>query len=133
MQSTWKRLKESFNELDEIYIGKVEYIDYCDEPVREEDPRFPFFYKRKSFEYERELRPAIQSIPMPFAQRGIDKTGQEIGDGKYVPVDLDILIEKIFVSPKAPKWFRELVESMVARYNMSKEVSQSSLSSDPIY
>ena len=135
VQSTLKRLRESFNNRtrDEIYIGKVEYIDYCDEPVREEDPRFPFFYKRKSFEYERELRAAIQSLPMPFTQCEINKTGQEIGDGKYVPVDLDILTKKIFVSPKAPKWFTELVKSVVARYNVRKEVSQSSLSSDPIY
>lgn len=133
VQSTWKRLKESFNEPDEIVIGKVEYIDYCDEPVREYDPRFPFFYKRKSFEYERELRPVTQSLSVAFNQDEIDKTEQEIGDGKYVSVDLDILIEKIFVSPKAPKWFTELVKSVLARYNVSKEVSQSSLSSDPIY
>ena len=133
VQSTWKRLRESFNERDEIYIGKVKYTDYRDEVVREEHPIFPFFHKRKSFEYERELRAAIQRVPMPFAQREIDKTGQEIGDGKYVSVDLDVLIKKIFVSPKAPKWFRELVRSVVGRYNVSKEVSQSSLSSDPIY
>ncbi len=133
VQSTIKRLRGSFNKQDEIPIGKVKYRDYGVEVVPEYHPIFAFFYKRKSFEYERELRAAIQSIPGPFVQPEIDKTEQEIGDGEYVSIDLDILIEKIFVSPKAPKWFRELVESMVARYNVSKEISQSSLSSDPIY
>lgn len=132
VQSTIKRLKEILNKVDEIVIGKVEYINYCDEPVRVEHPIFPFFDKRKSFEYERELRAVIQSLSVAF-QDEIDKTEQEIGDGKYVSVNLDVLIEKIFVSPKAPKWFAELVKSVVARYNVSKEVSQSSLSSDPIY
>jgi len=133
VQSTWKRLKESFNKQDEIVIGKVEYRDYRVEVVPEYHPIFAFFSKRKSFEYERELRAAIQSLSVAFNQREIDKTGQEIGDGKYVPVDLGILIKKIFVSPKAPKWFTKLVKSVVAKYNVSKEVSQSSLSSDPIY
>lgn len=114
VQSTWKRLKESFNKQDEIVIGKVEYRDYRVEVVPEYHPIFAFFSKRKSFEYERELRAAIQSLSVAFNQGEIDKTGQEIGDGKYVSVDLDILIEKIFVSPKAPKWFTELVKSVVA-------------------
>lgn len=135
IQSTCKRLRESFNNLigNEIHIGKVKYTDYRAELVREGHPLFPFFHKRKSFEYERELRAVIQNFPMPPYQPEFDKIARQIGDGKYVSVDLDVLIEKIFVSPKAPEWFRELVKSMVARYNVKKEVSQSSLSNDPIY
>ena len=53
--------------------------------------------------------------------------------GKYIPVDLDVLMEKIYISPTAPKWFNELVKSVVEKYNLEKDVLQSSLSDDPVY
>jgi len=44
----------------------------------------------------------------------------EITNEIYVPVSLDILIEKIFVSPKAPKWFLDLVRSILIKYGLDK-------------
>ncbi|HIH94953.1 TPA: hypothetical protein HA338_13355 [Methanosarcina acetivorans] len=57
----------------------------------------------------------------------------EITNGIYVPVSLDILIEKIFVSPKAPKWFLDLVRSISIKYGLDKEVIQSDLYNGPLY
>ncbi len=41
--------------------------------------------------------------------------------------ELDILIENIYVSPSAEKWFKEVVESLVSRYGLSKNVIKSDL------
>lgn len=133
IQSTFKRLTESFYNYAEhdVYIGKVNYIDYETEWLPEGNAFYPFLHKRKSFEHERELRAIIQKVPTKDDK--IDLT-QEIFDiGAYITVDLDILIEKIFVSPPTPKWFNEVVKSIVDKYNLKKEVIQSSLAEGPVY
>jgi len=133
IQSTFKRLKESFHnyEEDDVYIGKVKYIDYQTEWLPEGCSFYPFLHKRKSFEHERELRAIIQKFPSKDGK--LDLT-QEIFDvGAYITVDLDILIEKIFISPTAPTWFNDLVKSIVNKYNLGKEVIQSSLAEEPVY
>ncbi len=53
--------------------------------------------------------------------------------GSYIPVDLDILICKIFVSPTAPEWFFDLTKSVAKKYGINKETLQSSLADDPVY
>lgn len=133
IQSTFKRLTESFNDYleDEVYVGKVRYIDYETEWLPEGNVLHPFLHKRKSFEHEHELRAIIQKLPI--GDKGIDLTRESFDLGMYIPVNLDILIEKIFVSPTAPKWFTDLITSIVDKYNLKKEVIQSSLANDPVY
>ena len=46
---------------------------------------------------------------------------------KYVNTELEILIENIYVSPAAEKWFKEVVESLVSKYCLSKNVIESNL------
>lgn len=127
IQSTFKRLRESFNNyLEDVYVGEVKYIDYETELMPEGNTFYLFLHKRKSFKYEHELRAIIQKIPT--------KDGRElINLGAYISVDVNTLIERIFASPTAPKWFNELVESIVNKYNLKKEVVQSSLVEDPVY
>lgn len=64
IQSTFKRLVESFNDyLKDVYIGKVKYIDYKTDLIPEGNLFFPYLHKRKSFEYEHELRAIIGELP----------------------------------------------------------------------
>ena len=141
IQSTFKRLAESFHTYEEkdVYIGKVKYIDYETEWLPEGNFFYPFLHKRKSFEHERELRAIIWELPLKEKMPGddaapIDWTMKifDIG-GAYIPVDLDMLIERIFISPTAKEWFNELVQSIMNKYNVEKEVIQSSLSDGPVY
>ena len=48
-----------------------------------------------------------------------------------VPVDLDILIVQVSVSPGRPEWFRDLVASVMKVYGVDKEVVASSLDDRP--
>ena len=61
IQSTYQRLMESlasYNDF-EVYVGKIKYIDYEKEAIPMGNLISPFMYKRKSFEYEDELRALI--------------------------------------------------------------------------
>ena len=81
-------------------------------------------YKRLSFEHEKEIR-AIISV----SRRKIDQNLK----GNYIPVDFKILIENIYVSPKAKDWFRDLVEETAKRYNVEVNVLKSKLNEAPAY
>ena len=53
--------------------------------------------------------------------------------GIHVKTDLNILIDKIVVSPNVPDWFIDLVISIVKKYELNKKVEQSELSKEPPY
>lgn len=133
-QSTFKRLKECLSEGPEtaVYVGKVKYIDYNTEWLPEGNTMYPFVHKRKSFEHEREVRAVVQMLPMREGP-AIDWSREAFGDGLYVPVNLNTLIEKVYVSPSSADWFLNLVKSVVERYGLNKEVVRSSLAEGPVY
>jgi hypothetical protein len=136
IQSTFKRLMDCFknNNDDDIYIGKVRYIDYNKENIKEGNIFNPFLYKRKSFEHERELRAV--TMKSDYKEQTIENPILHIDPGwigNYVKVDLNVLIEKIIVSPTAPEWFAGLVGSIMKKYGFNKKIVQSNLSKDPIY
>ena len=92
---------------------------------------WPFVHKRKSFEHERELRALIQDLPK--TDKGI-QTGlpnQELCC--EVSIDLNELIEAVYVSPESPKWFLELVKNVTQKYDFNFEVRQSLLAKAPVY
>ncbi len=133
IQSTYKKLCKSLKAHadDEIYIGKVKYIDYESDIIPYGNSLAPFLYKRKSFEYEQELRALIGKSPQ--TKGGLDWSRELFEFGQYVSVDLEILLDKIFVSPTAPQWFYELVVSMTDKYDIDVEVKQSSLAEPEFY
>lgn len=134
IQSTFENLKQAFcNESHSIYIGKVNYIDYNTELIDMSNGFTPYLYKRKSFEYERELRAVISQFPsMQEGDSLFDLDIKKFSDGINVPIDLFTLIEKIYISPIADEWFKELVIQIVKRYNLRKEVIQSELAQWPL-
>jgi len=132
IQSTFKKLTDSFDTPERIFAGKVEYIDYEKDWLPEGNVFFPFVHKRKSFEYEHELRAFVDeslSGPEPF-----NSQLESSNVGKYIPVKLDILIEKIYISPTAPQWFSELLLLLADRFDISKEkIVFSKLSERPVF
>jgi len=136
IQSTFKRLKDSFilHKEDEILIGKVKYIDYKNNTIPKGNIFNPFLYKRKAFEHEKELRAVIMKFAPP--EEIIGKHILYVDPkwfGIYVKTDLDVLIDKIVVSPNVPDWFIDLVESIVKKYKLNKKLEPSELSKDPPY
>ena len=122
IQSTIGRLKQALAPEKKYLqnIGAVNYIDYKKEYIPFDDTFFPFLFKRKSFQYEREVR--IIS----------DTSGNRvsINDGLKVDVNIDQLIEKIYIHPKSENWYKNLVIELVQRLGFDFKIEKSDLESD---
>jgi hypothetical protein len=132
IQSTFPRLRDSFNTTNEgINIGMVNYIDYETQWMPESNMFYPFVHKRLSFEHEHEIRAVFQHLPVNG--ESIDWSQNLHDYGTNIVIDINTLIERIYVSPLAPSWFYELVQAVVLRYGLSKEVIYSDLNSNPVF
>jgi len=123
IQSTYRKLRDSFE--PRVVVGLVQYIDYDKTVIQENNIYNYFMFKRKSFAHEQELR-AIFDLPKEAEeemQRG----------GTWLKVDLDRLIEKVYVAPTSLTWFKELVVQVMNRYGLQKAVMQSGLDREPLY
>lgn len=122
IQSTIGRLKEALQKEKHTqqYIGEVNYIDYKKELIPFDDAFFPFLFKRKSFQYENEIRVIS------------DVTSQNliINDGLKINVDIDKMIEKIYIHPKSENWYKKLVIEVVSKIGFDFDIEKSDLESD---
>jgi hypothetical protein len=140
VQSSYQNLVNSIADCAEfpIHIGQVSYIDYETESIPMGQVMFPMMHKRKSFEHERELRaliwtPEVEGKKNPEGAADPRKSAYFGRSGLYVKTNLDELVTKVFVAPTAPKWFVEVVESLMARYGLKKDVVHSELAASPLW
>jgi hypothetical protein len=122
IRSTVGRLQKALGPENqyEQYIGEVNYIDYKKEYIPFDDAFFPFLFKRKSFQYEREIR-----IITDVTQYGVS-----INDGLKISVDIRQLIDKIYIHPKSENWYKRLVIELLKRLDFDFEIEKSDLESD---
>ena len=154
IKTTMENLKKSLsNELD-VFIGQVKYsssetyeikyvFDYVSENLSDEKPiYFPYFYKRKAFEYEHEVRLIIDTRPLVS-----DYFDKHVGDisietllqtgfpeiweiGIPFKVDVQMLIGEtgeVIISPYTEDWVTEAVGSLVRQYGFDFKVNRSTL------
>lgn len=98
IETTIDKLKESLTFHREIMYDEVRYQDFNDEIIAKGHKYYGGFIKRKAFEYEKEFRAMVL----------LDE--QDFGKGCFVNVDLDILVEKIHISPSMPKYFLDSIK-----------------------
>lgn len=131
IQSTYAKLKKAIIDDETVFIGKVNYIDYEKEYIDARNILSSFVHKRKSFEHEKEIRALV--IKWPFGENELDFSQETITNGISIKVDLENLIEKIYIAPSAPHWFAELVEGVIKRYDYKFEIVQSNLNGTPLF
>ena len=140
IQSTYRRLSDSFNNYDEndVFIGVINYIDHEKKVLPLNNAYEPFVHKNISFEPEKELRVMLSKITRKelakLPQNSVLKLGKPDFlefpvNGVEAQIDLETLIEKVVVSPKTGKWFEEVVVSITKKYGLDKPVIPSLLSS----
>ena len=120
IQSTIGKMIQSFQNTEEsVHIGMVEYIDYEKDEMPWDNVFSLAMFKRKSFAHEKELRAIIM----------------EGGNGKsrYLKMELNNLIEKIYIAPSSPIWICNLIKKVIIKYGLNKEVVNSSLDQTPLY
>lgn len=122
IQSTVGRLQKAldFDKNYKQYIGEVNYIDYKKEYIPFDNTFFPFLFKRKSFQYEREIRIISDVSDLDI----------EIDNGLKIDIDICQLIEKIYIHPKSENWYKRLVMDVVTRLGFDFQIEKSDLESD---
>ena len=77
-------------------------------------------FKRKSFQYEREIR-IISDVT---------SNNLTIDNGLKIDVDINELIEKIYIHPKSENWYKNLVIELVKRLDFNFTIEKSDLESE---
>lgn len=119
IQTTYDRLYRAIGRENMPVIGEVNYIDYSKGTVYMQDVQW---YKRKSFEHEKEVR---------IIQHRHNATPSCLGIS--VPVDLSVLIENVYVSPMAQSWFEDIANDILNKYGINKKVIPSQLNREVFY
>lgn len=134
----------------EIYLSKIEYVDYRDEILEDRmeqgiitDTLTPFLYKRKSFSHENEFRAIIHDPPWvdsesniltPEDIRELDREELAYEPGKTVNVDIQTLIGSIKISAEAEPWISDLVKSVCETHGLNSDlVEESAMGDSPSY
>lgn len=123
IQSDVGRLKRCFHaeRRRQIQLGQVEYVEDPEGEVTDKaDLTKALLTKRSVFDYEREIRAFM--FDWPPVETAADFDGLDIPAGFPVSVDLNILIECVYVSPNQTGWFKSLIESTLARYGYGKKL-----------
>lgn len=131
VQSTYAKLKNSFVDEESVYLGKVNYLDYDIETMNADNMFRPFVHKRMSFAHEQEVRALV--IKLPPVEAAFNTSFETIKHGLSININIEILIESIYVSPSAPSWFADLVKTVIKKYDFNFDVLQSNLNKDPMF
>ena len=133
IQSTVGRLKSSVIEekgRQPIIIGKVRYIDFAAESIPKGNYLAPYIYKQKVFEYEQELRCLLHINP---TVNGTGDYSSPTPAGVSVEVDLQKLIEKIYIAPTCAAWEHDTIQETMYRYKIKNKLTQSVLKTTPVF
>jgi hypothetical protein len=114
------KLKSAFNLEDvmkfslEVALDDVEYIN-SDSIPSIQSSRQPFFVKRPHFNFEKEVRLYIRAREHHL--------NDSAPFGYKIPIDLNILIEEIYVHPDAESWFFDAIVDLVKKYKILSPVN----------
>lgn len=136
IRTTFGRLKNSFEATDlDIYASQVRYKDYdktnlfgiIDENIWAPENRgatvFPIIYKRISFSFENELR--LLHVKSPVT---LHLNEEPVPTGQRIKVNLDKLIDKVYLSPSSETWFQDLVKGLLDKFSMGhKDIIKSNI------
>lgn len=131
IKTNFTSFKQSFIDEQDIFIGRVSYVDYQNHIIPQGNIFYPYLHKRKSFKHENEVRAIVL-----FSQPNKNRTdlSQDISDvGEYYKVNISSLVQEVVVAPYAPNWFLELVVSVSKRYGLSTPVNKSVLGDEPTW
>jgi hypothetical protein len=126
IETTFERLKNCLP--PNASLRPVQYIDYERNEIPLGDD-LVFFLKRESFRHEAEVRALILDLESMKTKRHGNrlKPRGKSDPGMNVPVEIDRLVCKIHVGPKAQDWFFEVVKTLVQSFRLRKPVVRSSL------
>jgi len=120
IQTSYERLGTAFTQ-DDVYAGMVRYIDYEKELIHRLNRRSEyalFMTKDQSYDHEKEFRLVLPEYP-PREEINAGANVEQypyLGKGVSITVDLSVLLEAIYVSPKLQDEHVEVVSKILKKY-----------------
>ena len=137
VRTTFQHLQESILSIAELPVtfGQVEYVDYR----RKEVSRFgwaPLFHKRMEYREEGEVRAVLPGPPFKTQHVLLDRDiplDPDVAEqrGRYILVNLEILVREVVLPPHAAPWFAQVVKSVMHRSTVKARVTRSAIESPP--
>jgi len=127
--STPRKLKDGVHDKSlQMFVGNVEYVDFNQYPTWNNMFQ-PVIRKQMSFEHEREVRIVAVKGGEDGAMSGMafEKSGVSVS------IDINQVVDSVYIAPTAPAWLSKLVKQVAARYGLRCEIRQSSLSERPLW
>ncbi|GAF48832.1 DUF2971 domain-containing protein [Rhodococcus wratislaviensis] len=124
--STWGRLQESLSTDMTVFGGRVHYLDYEQDPIETATHTDDFFFKRSSFDFEKEVRIISHANGSDdyLAGTSNDVTWERVAK---IDLDLNVLVDQIYINPTLGGWVRESVERVIEQFGHQWDVVQSRL------
>lgn len=124
VRSTWESPTFSITSARQVFGAKVQYVDYGRTFIPEGNAFGAYLHKRESFAHEREVRLIMGTGltgPNPADPEGVFDLGPE---APVLPIEVDLnrLVERVYLAPGAPPWIVEVVRSVTARYGFDFDV-----------
>ena len=126
VRSTYAKLESLLG--DDVFVGRVIYIDYDQYMIPLGNILWPYVHKRKSFEHEQELRALIPDLKNGFSNEAIQQP-----PGIWRDIDLNALIDHIYIAPTAPEWFVHTVQETLKQFGHAFPVVRSALDENPLW
>ena len=138
IRSTWGRLTGAVDTHLYLVGGTVKYIDHSETDISPINIFKTYVYKRQQLEYEHEARllywtgserendpPLTEGDEAPIPEDTLFRPGVPVS------VDLEVLVESVYVAPNAEAWVADLVRSVIAKYGHDFDVVESALYFEP--
>jgi hypothetical protein len=116
--TTPEKMIKAFENSGLVDWGRVEYFQESQDGQPMDNLTKLCYSKRSQFNFEKEVRLVTSPFPNePFPEAGM-----------MVKVDLQELIECIYISPNAPSWFKDIIENLNEVYGLKgKNILQSTI------
>ena len=148
IKTTVEDFKNCWLGSNDVFIGKIEYINHYKYPVPQNLSEMSmiytwYFHKRKAFEYEQEFRAIVDAHP--FIKDFFEAHGNSVNPhiilnnefpdicdvGMSFNVDVENFISEVITSPYTDDWITETIRSVVNQYGFNFEVNSSTLLDTP--
>ena len=129
IQTTYQALIDVIEPDNEIFMGKVTYLDYDAEGFPINYLYYPVMHKRRAFAHENEVR------LVKVLNDHIDHDGPPGPANITVPVNLDNLVHAIYVTPYARPWYVDTVAAVVEKFapSLAQRIAWSRMKNAPSY
>ena len=145
IKTNFDAFAKSFLTGEEIHIGAVQYVDYDNDQIPEDDLLSLYLYKREGFKHEQEVRAIVQYLPTGLGRNDLRKRIPNLSNSEIdrwpdicdigidYEVNLNLLIKEVVVSHFAPEWLLDLVKKVTKRYELQARVNKSRLAESPMW